>query len=176
MLFMLFFTIHNVLFAQNEIGPEGHKLIWVFLVLLLVSLFFLWQLFGKRKKTGRKGFFKYTRVEISLVKDRLYYPDNLKLTIKNKGNTDIDLERPLLIFDSFWIKRKFRLKGTHNARIYPLYLEVNKTHILDIELNSFYQHDKKLKRYAKAKIILETVHGKRLGSKAVYLRKTLFRY
>ncbi|MBN2775103.1 MAG: hypothetical protein JXR31_12680, partial [Prolixibacteraceae bacterium] len=121
-------------------------------------------------------FFKRSKAEIVLVKDRLYFPDYLKLTIKNTGNTNIDLERPLLIFDNFWIKRKFRLKGINNAQIYPLYLEAGKTHTLEIDLNGFYRHDKKLKKYPKTKIICYSVEGKKLGSKSVYLRKTLFKY
>ena len=165
------------LFAQNEIGPEGHKLVWFLMILIPLFVYLLYLLFFKKNKSGKKGvFLKRTKVEMSLVKDRLYYPDYLKLTIKNTGNTDIDLDRPMLIFDNFWLKRKFRLKGTNQAQIYPLYLEQGKTHTLDIDLNGFYRHDKKLKKYPKTKISCYTVQGKRVGSKAVFLRKTLFKF
>jgi len=176
----LFFTqflfIQTPLFAQNEIGPEGHKLVWLLILLIPLFLYLSFKIFRKEKSSQKKIFLKHTKTEISLVKDRLYYPDYLTLTIKNSGNTDVDIDQPLLIFDNFWMKRKFRLKGVNNSQIYPLYLEVGKIHQLQIDLNGFYRHDKKLKKYAKAKVIVETVDGKRLGSKAVFLRKTLFKY
>ncbi|MBN1822469.1 MAG: hypothetical protein JW833_17235 [Prolixibacteraceae bacterium] len=172
----LFLIIQIPLFAQNEIGPEGHKLVWVLVVLLPLLAYLMYIFLKKSKNQKKKTFFKRSKAEIVLVKDRLYFPDYLKLTIKNTGNTNIDLERPLLIFDNFWIKRKFRLKGINNAQIYPLYLEAGKTHTLEIDLNGFYRHDKKLKKYPKTKIICYSVEGKKLGSKSVYLRKTLFKY
>src|SRR5690606_18038258 len=117
--------------------------------------------------------FARRKVAITLEKDRVYFPDYLKMTVTNKGNIDIDLDKPLLVLDNFWLKRKFRLKGMQNRTFYPLYLEKDKTHSLTIDLNGFYLHDKKLKRYPKATVHLFDVKGRRLGSKAVYLRKTL---
>jgi hypothetical protein len=111
-----------------------------------------------------------------LGKDRVYYPDNLQLKIKNTGSSDIDLDRPLLVFDNFWIKRKFRLKGFDNYSFYPLYLERGKTHTLPIDLNRFYTHDKSLKKFPKTKVIVFDVKGRKLGSTSVFLRKTLFKY
>jgi hypothetical protein len=98
------------------------------------------------------------------------------MKVKNIGNTDIDLDKPLLILDNFWLKRKFRLKGMENRTFYPLFLEKGKTHTLNIDLNRFYMHDKKLKKYPKIVLVLSDVKGKRLGSKSVYLRKTLVKF
>ena len=106
----------------------------------------------------------------------MYYPDYLKLTVKNSGNTDVDLDRPLMIFDNFWLKRRFRLNGMDNRLFYPLYLERGKIHTLDVDLYRFYRHDKRLKKFPKVKIVVSDVKGRRLASKAVYLRKTLFKF
>jgi hypothetical protein len=173
----IFLLNSQFIFAQNEVGPEGEKLIWVFIIVIVFALSFL--IFRKRdKKTAKvhKPLFQQKRVTVRLEKDKLYYPNNIKLTVENIGNKDLDLDRPLLILDNFWLKRKFKLKGMGNRTYYPLYLEKGKTHTLQIDLTRFYSHDKKLKKFPKAKILIFDVKGKRLGSKSVYLRKTLFKF
>lgn len=163
----------QTLSARNEIGPEGSKIAWIFVALLVFVA--IWLFFGK-KGNKKQPLIVRQRVKIEIEKDRLYFPDELKLTVKNTGNIDIDLDRPLLIFDNFWLKRKFRLKGMDNHTFYPLFMVKNYTHTLNIDLNHFYSYDKKLKRYPKVKIILFNVKGKRLGSNSVYLRKTLVKF
>ena len=176
-LFSVLFFISQLIFAQNEVAPEGEKLIWIFVIVIVFALSFL--IFRKKdKKTAKeqKPFFQQKRITVRLEKDKLYYPNNIKLTVKNIGNTDLDLDRPLLILDNFWLKRKFKLKGMGNRTFYPLYLEMGKTHTLQIDLIRFYSHDKKLKKFPKAKLVIYNIKGKKLGSKAVYLRKTLFKF
>lgn len=168
----------QLVFAQNEIGPEGHKLLWILPVVLLVTVAFVVSSKPLRKgssKTG-KSFLSHKRIKVKLEKDALYYPDKLTLTVKNSGSTDIDLDQPLLVFDNFWLKRKFKIKGMDNHKFYPLYLEKGKTHSLEIDLNRFYQHDKKLKKFPKAKVFLSDVKGKKLGRTSIFLRKTLFKF
>lgn len=162
-------------FAQNEIGPEGHKLVWVAVVIAVAGLL----AFALMKaKSGSlhfgKPLFKRKKVRVELYKDRLYYPDALELTVTNTGNVDVDLDAPLLIFSSLWYSRKFRLKGTNNNRFYPLYLGVGQEHKLNIDLNRFYGFDKTLKRAPRVKIRVSEVTGKSLGHRKVLLRKTLF--
>ena len=161
------------LYAQNEVGPDGKKLVWVFLVLVVSIIFFV---IFRKKGNKKKPLFAMQRVKIELDKDRLYYPDYLTLNVKNVGNTDIDLDRPLLVFDNFWLKRKFRLKGTDKRTFYPLYMVKGYNHTLNIDLNHFYSYDKKLKSYPKVKITIFNVKGRRLGSNSIYLRKTLIKF
>ncbi len=177
-IFLILVLSSKVILAQNEIGPEGHKLLWLFLLLVLfaVALFFLLSRNKKSKSKPSRSFFVGKSVRVELEKDALYYPDRLKLRVKNTGNHDIDLDQPLLVFDNFWLKRKFRLKGFANRNFYPLFLERGKTHTLEIDLNRFYQHDKRLRRFPKTKVIVSNVKGKRLGSRSVFIRKTLFRF
>ena len=161
--------------AQNEIGPEGQKLLWVAIVLSLAVLFYLFALspFKLKRKTGNP-FSSKNKINIELKKNKLYYPDELELTIENTGKTAVDIEQPMLVFSSIWVKRKFRIKGTNNASFYPLYLDKGQSHSLTIDLNRFYSHSKTLKRLPKARVIVFEVEGERLGSKRVFLRKTLF--
>lgn len=176
-LIICFVLSSQLIFAQNEIGPEGDKLIWFFFVLLGLALVFI--LFRKKDKNTAKvkrPLFQYRKIKIELGKDSLYYPDSLNLKVTNTGSMDIDLDKPVLVFDNFWLKRKFKLKGMGNRTFYPLYLEKGKTHSLQIDLSGFYSHDKLLKKFPKAKVSLFDVKGKRLGSKSVFLRKTLFKY
>jgi len=175
---ILFLAFYLHCFAQNEIGPEGEKLIWVFLVLVLVILAFVvfFRKTAKSLKSSKKPLLKIQKVKILLEKDKLYYPDSIKLKISNAGNTDIDLDKPLLVLDNFWLKRKFRLKGSENRIFYPLYLEKGKSHTLQIDLTRFYIHDKSLKIFPKAKVFVFNTKGKVLGSKSVYLRKTLIKF
>jgi hypothetical protein len=173
--FLLFLTLVSTLnlSAQNEVRPDGDKIVWVLLIFLAtLFLFFVFRKKGNR----RQPLFVRQRIKTELEKNRLYFPDYLTLTVKNIGNTDIDLDRPLLIFDNFWLKRKFRLKGMDNRTFYPLYMVKNYTHTLHIDLNHFYSYDRKLKRYPKVKIIFFNVKGKRLGNNSVYLRKTLIKF
>lgn len=170
-------VICEAVFAQNEIGPEGKNLVWFLLVLPLIGIiYFIFRRKGGNTPTREKGFFRIRKIKLVLEKDRLYYPDYLKLTVKNSGNTDVDLDRPLMIFDNFWLKRRFRLNGMDNRLFYPLYLEQGKIHTLDIDLYRFYRHDKRLKKFPKVKIVVSDVKGRRLGSKAVFLRKTLLKF
>lgn len=175
---LLFVGFYLNLFAQNEIGPDGNKLNWILLVALAAFIFIF--LFGRIKKPhGRlnfKSFFQVRRVQIDLIKDRFYYPNNLTMKVKNTGNTDIDLDRPLLVFDNFWLKRNFRINGMNKHTFYPLYLEKRKSHTLEIDLTRFYRHDKRLKRYPKIKIKLFDVKKRKLGSKSIFIRKTLLKF
>lgn len=178
-IFLLVFLFSSqLLLAQNEIGPEGHKLMWVIIigVAILVTLVIAAQPFKNTTKKQKKALFTRDKLKIELEKDALYYPDNLKLQVKNNGTTDVDVDKPLLVFDNFWLKRKFKIKGMGNHTFYPLYLEKNKSHNLEIDLTRFYSHDKSLKKFPKATVYLFDVKGKKLGRKSVFLRKTLFKF
>ena len=175
LMFLIFFC--EVVFAQNEIGTEGKNLVWLLPAIAIIVVILIFSKSGKvKKKTSGKSFFNFRNVSVELAKDALYYPDKLTLTVTNSGNADVDLDRPLLIFDNFWLQRKFRIKGTEGHQFYPLYLAKGEIHTLDIDLNRFYAHDKKLRRYPKVKVEIYNVNGKKMGSRSVFLRKTLLKF
>lgn len=161
-------------------GPDGYIfLIGMAVLIALPILYFAYRsAFGKKRPASshtKPRFWARKKVTVVLEKDRMYYPDTLSLIVKNTGKTDVDLDRPLLIFRNFWTKRKFRLKGTARYSFYPLLLEPGKTHELAIDLNHFYRHDKRLKRYPRITLVVSDVNGKKFPPKSVMLRKTLFR-
>ncbi|MDX1283953.1 MAG: hypothetical protein R3182_03030, partial [Draconibacterium sp.] len=63
--------ISQSIFAQNEIGPEGDKLLWVFLIIAVITVVFIItsKPFKKKEKKEQKPLFKLRRLQISLVKD-----------------------------------------------------------------------------------------------------------
>ena len=134
LLFIGMILFSTQIFAQNEVEPDGDKLLGLILgILALGVVFLLLNRFGKKKKKATKQpFLQFNRVHVELEKDRLYFPDVLKLKVKNTGNADIDLDKPLLVFDNFWLKRKFKIKGMENRSFYPLFLEKGKIHTLEI--------------------------------------------
>lgn len=165
----------GTLMADNEIGPEGHKLLWL-LLLVAAGILTGGLMLKQRKNNGGKWFAFRPRkkVRVELRKDRLYYPRYLELTVTNEGRGDVDIASPLLVLKGFWYKRKFRLKGTNQNWFYPVYLNRNQAHTLQIDLHRFYGFDKTLKRLPKVRIIVSDINGRHLGSRQVILRKTLF--
>jgi len=171
-----FFTLLGLtlnLSAQNKGSILENSLLWILPVFGVVLAGFVY--FGIRKRAG-KPLISRQKILIEIEKDRLYYPDELMLTIKNTGNVDVDIDRPWLYFDNFWVKRKFRLNGIGGRTIYPLYLIKGSTHTLYIDLPHFYIYDKRLKRFPKVIVAIRSVKDRRLGSASTFLRKTLFKY
>ena len=152
------------------IDDNLHWLVLLAGVLLFVVIRFL---IGKIKYTNWSA---KQKVRVEIGKSRLYYPEYIALTVTNTGSSDIDIDRPLLVFDIWWLKRKFRISGVEGRQVYPLYLEKGKSHSLNIDLSPFYGYDRKLKGYAKINIIIYNVKGKYLGKHSVFLRKTFFKF
>ncbi len=159
-------------------GPDGIIfLIVISILFVLPVIYFLFRFLRRNRKQtiNSAPLFGRKKISISLEKDRKYYPDFIKITIKNTGKKDVDLDHPMLIFRNFWTKRKFKLKGTNRYSFYPLLLEPGKTHDLTIDLNHFYRHDKRLKRYPQVTVLVSDVSGKKFSPRSIMLRKTLFR-
>ena len=86
---ILFLGFSKALMAQNEVGPDGDKLVWLLLFFLLPILFFSYKFFRKNPVKKKKPFIAYRKVEVTLAKDKKYYPDILTLTVKNTGSKDL---------------------------------------------------------------------------------------
>lgn len=178
---ILVFWVLDVTATTTKVkGPDGYIFLIALAILIILPVLYLAFRKTVRKKRPnngqrKQGFWSRKKVTIELEKDRLYYPDTIRLIVKNTGKSDVDLDRPLLIFRNFWSKRKFRLKGTQRYSFYPLLLEPGKIHDLAIDLNHFYRHDKRLKRYPRITLVVSDVSGKKFPPKSIMLRKTLFR-
>lgn len=177
LMLVVFLFFSQIGLAQNEVGPEGGKLFVVLAAAILLALVMFLFINAKNIFNALQvALFSAEKIKIEIKKDRKYYPDILELIVKNTGRGDVDISQPVLVFDNFWFKRKFKLKGTNNYHFYPLILEKGNTHALKIDLNRFYRHDNRLKKYPKARIIITERKGKRLGTKSVFLRKTLVKF
>jgi len=175
---MLNYFVLDIPAAVEVKGPDGFAfLIAVMILLIFPASYFILFLFrrNKSKTTGKNSFWSKKRIEVQLSKDRKFYPDYIGIRVRNTGNQDVDLAQPLLIFRNFWSKRKFKLKGTNRYSFYPLLLEPGKIHDLKIDLNHFYRHDKRLKKYPRVTFLFSDVSGKQFAPKSIMLRKTLFR-
>lgn len=160
----------------NVKGPDGYAFLAILLLLLLPAIvYFLVRLLRTKNKRGWKGIFPGNRFTLSLEKDKLYFPDTLKMKVVNTGKTDIDLDIPVLTFSRFIIHRNFKLKGANQYRFYPLLLEPGKVHDLVIDLNRFYKYDSHLRRFPKISVMVRSLDGSSKASKSVRIRKTLFR-
>ncbi|WP_321288560.1 hypothetical protein [uncultured Sunxiuqinia sp.] len=171
------FSIPFVVFAQNEVKPDGDKLFWFVAVFVAIPLVYIIMNPVFKKPSNLKGkpvSVKKSQLKIELLKDRKFKPNVLTLKIANSSKKDIDLEAPILMFRKIWTKRKFKLKGINQYVIYPLFLEAGKTHELRIDLSVFYNHDRKLKRYFWSKIRVFDTNGKKYSSSYITLRKSLF--
>ncbi len=176
-IFISFILSPSVVLAQTSVGPEGYKLLWITgIVILSLGIVLFFSRMSKKQKSHPKKFLRFRRKKLALelTKDRLIRPKTLTLTVKNTGSRFVDIEAPVLIFRKLWSKRKFKLKRINNREVYPLYLEAGKTHTVMIDLNRFFEHDKKLKRFYRGQIILQDVEGKTFRSKRVSLRKSLY--
>ncbi|MGQ7868255.1 hypothetical protein [Sunxiuqinia sp. sy24] len=177
LLFIWLLLIPAGVFAQNEVHPEGYKLLWFFLILVAIPIlyYFIRKLLPKSVNTkGKPVSVSRRQLKIDLLKDRKYCPNVLTLRVENKSKKDIDLEAPVLSFRKLWSKRNFKLKGINRYEIYPLFLEAGKTHELRIDLSVFFNHDRKLKRFFRAKIRLQDTKGKSYSSSSIILRRSLF--
>lgn len=174
---ILLFIVPFRLFAQNEVQPEGSKLLWAIGVLIALAIIYylLVHRFIKKNESQKKsGTFFNRKLKVELEKDRDYKPRVLTLRVINRSRHDVDLEAPLLVFRKLRSIRKFKLKGMNRYQIYPLYLEGGKNHELRIDLSVFYNHDKRLRKYYWAEVKVQDARGKKYSSGYVTLRKSLF--
>lgn len=141
----------------------------LFLVLLWALLMFL----RKRYPAGLGRIFKRVKLEVLLEKDKPLRPQVLTMTIKNIGKHDADIDAPVLEFRKIWTKRKFRLSGVSGTAIYPMFIYPENAHQLRIEIATFHQYDRSIKKFYWARIFVTDVEGRKWKSNRVKLRKSL---
>lgn len=159
-------------FLQIEtVGPEGEKVIWVLLFIAIILTSFL--LIRGRKKFSFPSFSDGVKVAVS--KNKIYHPTIIHLKIINKSKKDVNIEHPILRFKKFRKSKAFKIKSVNSTKVYPMYLEANKTYDLAVALQNFYDYDKTLKRYSRLRIEFRYNQNKFKGSKYLLLLPTLFR-
>jgi hypothetical protein len=164
-------------FSQLISGIEKETLalmVIVLSVLLLAVLGIGLIRFLRNRNSGFLSiFFRKIQLNVSVEKDRLFFPKVLTMTIRNTGNQAVDISAPVLEYRKIWSKRKFKLNGVSGQQIYPLLLEPGKVHRLPIETSTFHEYDSEIKSYYWARIYVSDVEGRKWKSNDVKLRKSL---
>ncbi|MBL7967651.1 MAG: hypothetical protein JNK09_11675 [Prolixibacteraceae bacterium] len=127
----------------------------------------------KKYPAGLGRIFKRVKLEILLEKDKPLRPQVLTMTIQNVGKHDADIDAPVLEFRKIWTKRKFRLSGISGTAIYPMFIYPGNAHQLRIEVATFHQYDRSIKKFYWARIYVTDVEGRKWKSNRVKLRKSL---
>lgn len=154
----------------ETVGPEGEKLLWIFLVLLLLGLF----TFVASKKGFINRFSYSSSVLLSVEKNKIYHPTSILFNIENKEKKSIIIQNPVLRFKRGSAEKAFKIKSVNTSSIYPLYLEPGKNHELSVALQPFYDFDKNLKKYSRLRI--EFNYNQQFKkSNYLLLKPTLFR-
>ncbi len=143
------------------------------LILLAVVGYEIHRIFKGSAKGRFKRIFRKVRLEVTLKKDRLFYPQVLTLTIENTGKREADIDAPVIEFRKIWSVRKFRLNGINGNNIYPIFIDAGKIHQLHIETTTFHQYDRSIKSYYWARIYVTDVDGRKWRSNKVKLRRSL---
>lgn len=162
----------------NDPGVEKSTLIKIILVLLLIVVFLLAfevrRLLLNRRPLNLSRYFRKVKLEVILEKDRSYKPRVLTLTIRNNGKHETSIEAPVLEYRKIWSIRKFRLNGIRGNQIYPMFIDAGKMHQLRIDTTTFYEYDRSIKSFYRARVRVADVQGRKWRSNAVVLRKSLF--
>lgn len=155
----------------QTIGPEGHKLLFVLaIVLVLVIVFFI-----VKKKISFTLPSWNSNIIVTLDKNKIYHPTVVTLSITNNSDKAIDIQHTVLRFKKARAKKAYKITSLKSKEIYPLYLEPNKTHSLPVTLQPFYDHYKRLKRYNRLRAEFQFDGSKTKCSRYVLLKSTIFR-
>ncbi len=158
---------------------SNFELILMKSVLVLVVLVIGFYIFNRshtfaKGPSGKKlSFNKKTKpfsAEINLYKSSRINPTNIEMVVTNTGSREIDLHAPILIFKRWFTSRKFKVLKVEHSEIYPILLEKDKTYILDISLEQFYETVPELQLACRMSVEMKDLGGKRFKSKTIRLK------
>ncbi|HPR30896.1 MAG TPA: hypothetical protein PLK12_02320 [Prolixibacteraceae bacterium] len=159
----------NVLLQIETVGPEGYKLFWVFLVLLVLAVSALLLMNRKIRETLFPA-----RVGASAEKNKENQPETITLTVNNREKKAVVIESLTFVFVQFRKRRSFTIKQVAGRSIYPAFLEAGKKHNVVISLSPFYERIPELKKMKRLYLEVNMENRKRLRTRPVFLRSTLF--
>jgi hypothetical protein len=160
----------GILLQIETVGPEGHKLIWVFLILVAIA-FAAWVVLRKKGHS----WLSFNTLKVEIQKNKIYHPETVTLSVKNKRTKAVVIDSVNLTFRGFNKKRSFKITQVAGKKIYPLFLEAGNNHTIVIALASFYSKFPKLKKMARLRIEVNTKQGKTHKTRYLLLKPTLFR-
>lgn len=158
---------YRFLLQIETVGPEGDKLLWVLLIMLLAGAFvFYWQRFSQ--------LFGNKQILLQVEKNKVIHPTTLFFKVENRGNKAIDIEQPVIRFSNTLNEKAYKIKGVNASAIYPLFLEPGKSHELVVALQPFYDHTPTLQNFLRVRIEI-SYQGKKVKSSYLRLKPGLFR-
>jgi len=159
----------------KEVGSNVPFLILIVFILMLPLFFVLVRKGGgNAKKKGRKRSIREKlttpKIRIELEAERRLRPRNFRLTIKNTGNIEVDLNAPVVVFKRWRSVRKFRINPAGKRDVYPTWLEPGDSYVLNINLEEFYQSEPELRRACRIRVEVKDVNGKKFKSDFVRIK------
>ena len=155
----------------KTVGPESYKLFWIVLILIISGL--ILSLSKKKIKISRLRLL--SAITIDIEKNKTYHPVTVTFSITNREKDAIAIEHPVLRFKQGRNRKAYKIKSVNAKAIYPLFLETNKTHVLPVSLQPFYEYEKNLKRFSKLRIEFTYNRNRFKKSEYVLLKPTLFK-
>jgi len=123
---------------------------------------------GRKMSFGKKS--KPFDVAINLIKSSRLNPSNIEMVVINTGTREIDLHAPVITFKRWFTKRKFRVLKVEHSEIYPILLEKNKTYVLDISLEQFYEEVPELQLACRMSVEMKDLGGRKFSSQTIRLK------
>lgn len=163
--------IYNFILQIVTVGPQGDKLIWVFLILVIIGIV----AFLLTKKTHFSFFSFRKKVFVTIQKNKVYHPSVIQFKVENKGKKAIVIEHPVIRFKRGKTSNAFKIKAVNTRDIYPLFLEAGKIHELSVALEPFYNHKSGLKKFSRLRIEFKYDKEKQKKTRYVLLKPTFFR-
>ena len=148
----------------------------VLIIIIMVIGYFIFnrsRTFAKGASGKKMSFNKRSKpfsASIDLYKSSNFNPANIKMVVTNTGTREIDLHAPVLIFKRWFTKRKFRVLKVEHSDIYPILLEKDKTYLLDISLEQFYETVPELQLACRMSVEMRDLSGKRFKSRTIRLK------
>jgi hypothetical protein len=155
---------------------KGTLIVIIFVLTLLIVAMVGFEIVRFARNEGKGSPlnpFRRVKLFVFLDKDRMFYPQMLTLTIKNRGKRGVQIEAPVLEFRKVWSKRRFKLNGTNKNVLYPTYVDGLEKHQLFIETERFYHYDREIRSYYWVRVYVSDVEGRKWKSNDVKLRKSL---
>ncbi len=148
----------------------------ILIIIVMVIGFFIFnrsRTFAKGASGRKMSFGKRSKpysAEITLLKNQRFNPSNIEMFVTNTGVREIDLHAPVIIFKRWFTRRKFRVLKVEHSEIYPILLERDKSYLLDISLEQFYETVPELQLACRMSVEMRDLQGNKFKSQTIRLK------
>ncbi|MDR1865948.1 MAG: hypothetical protein LBR08_10310 [Bacteroidales bacterium] len=147
---------------NDYVSPAGMRRLWMLAVIgVALSALYLYRVYRRRKAA------------VCRIKHTIWYAGGLKMSvrIRNISRDMVEIDAPLLEFRrSRMKKRRFRITPPGNRDIFPLGLSPQTGYDFSVEFTRLYERDAVLRKYRKARIVLNDGKGQTIAVKKIKIR------